>query len=126
MLFGAIMLFVEKRKQKKMTPPQKVIATEAQLKSFDWLPIEQWSVDNLFNYYGVEGKKLCKVCDKWVSVGDLGTHVSKHKAARISLKKKEAEEARSGLEPRQGDPAGRRHKKNGAACAESHPPWPTS
>jgi len=77
-----------------MAPPQKVIATEAQLKSFDWLPIEQWSVDNLFNYYGVEGKKLCKVCDKWVSVGDLGTHVSKHKAARIYLRKKEAEEAR--------------------------------
>ena len=77
-----------------MAPPQKVKATEAELKAFDWLPLEQWSVDTIFNYYGVNAKKLCKICDKWVSVGDLSEHVKKHKKARIDLKKKEAEEAR--------------------------------
>ncbi len=76
-----------------MAPPQKVIATESQLKSFDWLDLEQWDVDHLFNFYGVDGKKLCKICDKWVCVGDLTVHAKKHKNARIALKKKEHEEA---------------------------------
>ncbi len=76
-----------------MAPPQKVTATEEQLKSFDWLPIEQWDVDHLFNYFGVNAKKLCKICDKWVSVGDLSEHAKKHKNARLALKKKEVEEA---------------------------------
>jgi len=74
-----------------MTPRPKVFATDEELKSFDWLPLEQWSVDTLFNYFGVEGKKLCKLCDEWSSVGVLSEHVRKHKNARLALKKKERE-----------------------------------
>src|SRR3990172_12739332 len=76
-----------------MTNPPRVSATEEQLKSFDWLHIEQWNIDKLFNYYGVGGKKLCKICDKWSGVSDLKDHVRSHVAARKRIKDRERKEA---------------------------------
>lgn len=76
-----------------MTPPQRVTATEQELKSFDWLPLEKWSVDTVLNYYAVEGKQICKICDKGVSVSDRRDHVKAHVAARKRLREKERAEA---------------------------------
>lgn len=76
-----------------MTPPQRVTATEAELKTFDWLPLEKWSVDNILNYYAVEGKQICKICDEGVSVSDKRDHVKAHVAARKRLREKERAEA---------------------------------
>lgn len=76
-----------------MTPPKRVTATEEELKAFDWLPLDKWSVDTILNYYAVEGKQLCKICDKGVSVSDRRDHVASHVAARKRLKEKERKEA---------------------------------
>lgn len=72
---------------------RKVTATERQLKSFDWLSIEQWTRDRILNFYIVDGKQNCKICDEWVDVIESDKHVESHKNARIRLKKKEKEEA---------------------------------
>jgi hypothetical protein len=68
-------------------------ATDAELKSFDWLPLERWTVDTLFNYFKVEEGHLCKLCDKYERVSKLSQHVKDHRNARLALKKREKEEA---------------------------------
>lgn len=70
----------------------RVTATEAELKSFDWLPLERWSVETIFNYFKVKEGHLCKLCDKYERVSYLAHHVKAHRNARIALAKKEREE----------------------------------
>ena len=72
---------------------QLIKATEAELKSFDWLPLDQWTVERTFNTNIVNNKQLCKICDKWEAVSELKRHVKSHTEARKRIKKREREEA---------------------------------
>src|SRR5689334_18761170 len=52
--------------------------TDRELRSFDWLRTNKWSVETLFNFPIVEGKQLCKLCDEWEVIPNLTTHVRRH------------------------------------------------
>ena len=63
------------------------------LKAFDWLPLERWTPDSILCDFQVEGKRNCKVCDKWIPRSEEESHVAKHVREVKVLKKKAKDEA---------------------------------
>lgn len=51
---------------------------ERNLIAFHWLPLDQWNVDRLFNQRPVNGKFMCKVCDRFISRAGQEDHISEH------------------------------------------------
>lgn len=57
------------------------------LESFEWLSIEQWSVDKLTGPI-LGNKSMCKICDRYIDLQGLDSHVKKHLKEYEKLKKK--------------------------------------
>ena len=70
---------------------------DRRLISFGWLPVERWDADKLFNFYEVNGKYSCKICDEWCEGEKRETHIKKHvkqEKERLSRIKEENAEKR--------------------------------
>lgn len=67
---------------------------EWKLDCFSWLAPSKWSVETTMNSMEVDGKRYCKICDKYVARKDCESHVKHHVAeiARIhKIRRIEAE-----------------------------------
>lgn len=62
------------------------------LETFDWLSIDQWSVDKLTGPI-LGNKSCCKICDRYIDRADLEQHVKRHLKEYEKLKKKKKREA---------------------------------
>lgn len=63
------------------------------LEAFEWLPVEKWTPNNLLSHYQVDGKRYCKVCDKWVEAADEKSHCSAHRKEKREMIRKARAEA---------------------------------
>lgn len=63
------------------------------LEGFFWLKLEEWNPDRILSWYTVDGKKYCKVCDKFVVEADEKSHVKEHVRQAVVLKEKRKKEA---------------------------------
>jgi hypothetical protein len=67
---------------------------ERKLVSFKWLPLDRWTVDNLFELFIRDYTRRCKVCDADVKVPECEAHIKFHieeEKARVARRKAEAE-----------------------------------
>lgn len=48
------------------------------LDAWAWLPLADWNPDRLIAFHRVEGKRLCKVCDEWLSFDEEASHIKTH------------------------------------------------
>lgn len=51
---------------------------ERNLIAFHWLPLEQWTPDRMFNQHPVNGKFMCKVCDRFITRAGQEDHINEH------------------------------------------------
>lgn len=51
---------------------------EWKLDAFEWLPLARWNPSTILNFYEVKGRRLCKICDKWIIPKRHASHVKWH------------------------------------------------
>lgn len=56
---------------KDKTPEWKIL-------SFDWLPVEKWTIDTVMNSKAIDGNRYCKICDDWVKIKECDKHIKHH------------------------------------------------